>query len=277
MAKDIDLNSPKWMDLIFEGKNRAYGAYVLRNESSDRHLKALFIVLIVGLAVVYLPGIISGLIPEKIEEVESENYVVQEVNMADIEKEVPEENIIREMNPVPPPPVMKATVKLTTPVIAPDEEVADEDLMATQDELTDTKASISVANVEGSLTEGTDIADLEDNKVIIQAEEIEPFDAVETDPLFPGGMEALYKWVEKNMKYPKIAAEQGIGGRVIIRFVVNQDGSVDRATIFKSVDPSIDAEAIRIISKMPKWTPGENNGRAVPVWYTLPLLFEPPR
>ncbi|MCC8146283.1 MAG: energy transducer TonB [Bacteroidales bacterium] len=273
MAKDIDLNSQKWMDLIFEGKNKSYGAYVLRDESSNRHLKALVIVFLVGLAAIYVPGWISSLIPEKLEDEGRDNYVVTEVELSNIESEVPEENIIREIANVPPPPVLKQTIQFTPPVIAKDEEVGDEDLMATQQELTDSNAAISVATVAGVSEGGIDIADLEDNKVIVQAEVVEPFSHVEQMPRFGSGDQDLMEYLTKNIKYPPIAAEQGIQGTVVLRFVVNPDGSVSNVEVIRPLNPNLDKEAVRVVSSMPKWRPGEQNGVKVPVYYSLPVRF----
>lgn len=274
MAKDIDLTSQKWMDLIFEGKNKSYGAYVLREESSNRHLKALVIVFVIGLAAVYLPGWIKGLIPESTQNDEGENLSVVEVTMSDLEEEVPEENIIRELENVPPPPVLKQTIQFTPPVIARDEEVGEEDVMATQQELTDSNAAISVATVNSGSGEGIDIADLQDNKVIVQATEPEIYSHVPQMPTYPDGDAALYKWISDNIKYPNRPAEMGIQGRVVMRFAVGADGSISKVTVMRSIDPDLDKEAIRVVSKMKKWNPGKNNGVPVAVWFTLPILFQ---
>ncbi|MDR1610518.1 MAG: energy transducer TonB, partial [Candidatus Symbiothrix sp.] len=155
MAQDIDLTSPKWTALIFEGKNKAYGAYELRNDSSDRHLKALLIVTIVGLAVIFLPNLIKSFIPKEREVIE-----ITEVELADLDNvnEVSKENQIEEIKPVAPPPILKATVQFTPPVVVKDEEVT-EQKMLTQDELSETDKQISVATVEGS-KEGVDVRDL---------------------------------------------------------------------------------------------------------------------
>lgn len=273
MAKDIDLTSQKWLNLIFEGKNKSYGAYVMREDSSNRHLKSLFIVLIVGSLLLYLPGLIKGLIPEKV--VEEEEYIVSEVDitLTDIEKDVPAENIIKSIAEVPPPPALKKTIQFTAPVIAPDEEVAEEDLIATQQELTTTSAAISVATVEGVEGGGVDIADLEDHKVIVQAEVVEPFSFVEFMPSFGKSDKDLMEYLSKNIKYPTVASEQGIQGTVHLRFVVNADGSVGNVEVVRPLNPSLDKEAVRVVSSMPKWNAGKQNGVAVPVYFSLPVKF----
>lgn len=99
------------------------------------------------------------------------------------------------------------------------------------------------------------------------------FVVVESMPTFPGGDAALFKYLSDNIKYPVIAQENGIQGRVICQFVVNRDGSIVDIEVVRSVDKSLDAEAIRVISKMPKWSPGKQRGKSVRVKYTLPVNF----
>jgi protein TonB len=267
MTKDIDLTAQKWLDLVFEGKNKQYGAYVMREESGNRHLKALLIVTIVGLALVFLPKIISSVIPEP-----AEMEQVTEVVMENLSTEVPEEDQIKQIENVPPPPLLKETVQFTPPVIKRDEEVTNE--VITQQELTDNKADISVKTVEGVKEGGVDIADLQDHKVVVQEEKPEIFSHVEMMPSFPGGDKEMMKWLHDNISYPVIAAEQGIQGRVILRFVVGPDGSIGNVEVQRSLDPSCDKEAVRVVKKMPRWNPGKQNGNAVSVYYTLPVLFK---
>ena len=276
MAKGIDLTSQKWLDLVFEGKNKSYGAYVLREDSSNRHLKSIILVLVVGALFLFLPGLIKGLIPEKTGD-EGEDFVVavQDMNLTDIEKDVPEENIIKSIAEVPPPPALKQTIAFTQVLIAHDEEVREEDLMATQQELTASTGAISVATVEGLVGDGVDIADLEDHKVIVQAAVVEPYIFVEYMPEFKnGGEKGMYAWLQKNIVYPPVAQEQGIQGTVHVRFVVNADGTVGNVEIVRPLNPSLDKEAVRVINKMPAWTPGKQNGVNVPVYYTIPVAFK---
>ncbi|GHT72664.1 cell envelope biogenesis protein TonB [Bacteroidia bacterium] len=268
MTKDFDLTAQKWLDLVFEGKNKRYGAYVLREDSSNRHLKSLFIVTIVGLAVVFLPKIITSVIPAKKVIEQTEEVTMIEIN----DQEIPEEDKIKQIE-VPPPPLLKETVQFTPPVIKRDDEVKNE--VITQQELTDNKADISVKTVEGVKDGGVDIADLQDHKVVVQEEKKpEIFSHVEVPPSFPGGEKELLKWLSDNMVYPVVAQEQGIQGRVTLRFVVGPDGSVGNVELLRSLDPSCDKEALRVVKKMPKWIPGKQNGNAVYVYYTLPVLFK---
>lgn len=103
--------------------------------------------------------------------------------------------------------------------------------------------------------------------------DIKPFEIVEQMPAFPGGDVALMAWLSKNVKYPEIAEENGVQGLVIVRFVVERDGSITNVSIVRSVDPSLDREALRVVKSMPKWIPGKQDGRPVPVWFTLPVTF----
>lgn len=106
-----------------------------------------------------------------------------------------------------------------------------------------------------------------------EVEQGEVFQVVEEQPMFPGGMEEMMKFLQQNVKYPKEAQNQGKQGRVIVQFVVNTDGSISNDTIVRSVDPLLDAEALRVVRSMPNWTPGKQKGEAVRVRFTLPVTF----
>ena len=99
------------------------------------------------------------------------------------------------------------------------------------------------------------------------------FEVVEQNPSFPGGEAELMKWLHKNLKYPPVAQENGIQGKVYIQFVVNKDGSIVDPKIIRSADASLDKEAMRVVQAMPKWTPGKQRGKAVRVRFTLPVTF----
>jgi TonB family protein len=108
-------------------------------------------------------------------------------------------------------------------------------------------------------------------KTSTQGEEI--FKVVEQMPEYPGGMEELMKFLQRNVKYPKEAQEQGKQGRVVVQFVVNKDGCITDAKIAKSVDPQLDAEALRVVNAMPNWTPGKQRGKEVRTYFTIPVTF----
>jgi protein TonB len=171
---------------------------------------------------------------------------------------------------------VKKSIKFTAPVIKKDDEVNPEEEMRTQDEIMKSKVAISVFDVINGSEEG----DVLKAKQVLVTEVVKPreeetkiFTVVEQMPSFPGGEAALMQYLSKNIKYPPFAEENNIQGRVICTFVVERDGSVSDIRIARSVDPSLDKEAIRVVSGMPKWIPGRQNGQMVRVKYTLPVTF----
>ncbi|NDW17948.1 energy transducer TonB [Dysgonomonas sp. 216] len=275
MAKDVNLNSSEWIDMIFEGKNKKYGAYFLRSTSSKRHIVAFIIIVFFVGMVAAIPSLMEAVKSNDKDDLAGVDEAYELSNLSNVEEQVPEENIIRQET-APPPPPLKATVQFTPPVITDDDKVTDENQMKSQDELNESKVQISIASVEGSDDkDAVDIADLKDHKVIVEQTEPEkPFVSVEQMPQFPGGQAELMKFISNNLKYPTIAAENGIEGRVIIRFVVSANGSVQNIEIQRGLDSSCDKEAVRVVKMMPKWIAGKQNGRAVPVYFTLPVLFK---
>jgi len=272
MAKDFNLNSQKWLALVFLNKNKEYGAYVHREESSDRHLISIIFVLVIALGLFFLPKFIKSIMP-------AEKNVGQ-VTMVDLsnldmkDQELPEESQIKQIE-VPPPPDLKQTVAFTPPKVVEDDKIGEDEVMLTQQELTETRAEISIKTVEGSETGTVDIADLVDHKVITEEVQKPPiFSHVEQPPRFPGGDEAMLRWLRDNIVYPSIASEQGIQGVVNLRFVVTPTGTVEEVEVIKGLDPSCDKEAVRAVKKMPKWTPGKQNGNPVYVYYSLPVRFK---
>ena len=266
---NIDLNSKQWCELVFEGKNHDFGAYEMRRDSAARHNKAMLIVTILAIVVILLPSIIRFVAPKK----EAEEKMTEVTTLSKLPPaEVKQEEFKKP--DAPPPPPLKSSLKFTAPVIKKDEEVRDEDEIKSQHELAETKVTISIADVKGNDEEhGKDIADLK--QVVTQAEP-EPekvFDMVEQMPQFPGGQAEMMQFISKNMKYPTIAQENGTQGRVTCQFVVGADGRVRDVNVLRGVDPYLDKEAVRVIMSMPKWIPGKQNGKAVSVKYTIPVVF----
>ncbi len=274
MAKDINLTSKKWNDIIFEGKNKDYGAYEMRQSSSKRHIIAFSLIIVLVIFVSFLPSLIQTVSSSrKVTENISESTVLVDLQK-ELEEQVQEKDIIREET-APPPPPLKSTIQFTAPEIVDASEITEDDAMKTQDELAESKVQISVATVEGTDDEyGIDIADLEQHKVIAEDVENKVFDVVEQQPQFPGGMSELMKFLSDNIVYPQIALESGLQGRVIVQFVVNKNGEIVNIQVVKGVDPFLDKEAVRVINTMPKWIPGKQNGQAVNVKFTLPVNFK---
>ena len=268
MAK-VDLSSAEWCDLIFNGKNKASGAYKMRENSPKRHNIAVVLVIVIALVGFSVPTLIKMATPKQ-KEVMTEVTTLSQLE----EPEVKQEEMKRVEPVAPPPPALKSSIKFTAPVIKKDEEVRDEDEIKSQEELTQTKVAISIADVKGNDEEnGKDIADLK--QVVTQApvEEEKVFDMVEQMPQFPGGQTELLKYIANHLKYPTIAAENGVQGRVTCQFVVGKDGKVRDVKVIKTLDPYCDKEAIRVIMSMPNWIPGKQNGAAVAVKYTVPITF----
>lgn len=280
MAKDINLTDEKWIDLIFEGRNKNYGAYTLRKNTPKRHTFA-FIVVMLATALIVLASIAASKISRARQE--RKEAMTQVSALSDIEldkpEELPEENQVKKFE-APPPVELKSTVQFTAPVIKKDEEVPEEQTMKSQEELVKSDVQISIADVKGTDEEtGVDIATLQEHKVIVQEEKEEVkeekvFEIVEQPPSFPGGESALYEWLSKNINYPVIAQENNIQGRVTCQFVVGRNGEIEDVRVVRGVDPSLDKEAIRVIKSMPKWIPGKQGGNAVKVRYTLPVQFK---
>lgn len=273
MGKDIKLNSSEWCDVVFEGKNKQYGAYKLRQSSSKRHVVAFLVILLFAGIVSALPGLISEI--KKLTQNQQENIdETFELSNIPVDQEIPEENKIMQET-APPPPPLKTTVQFVPPTIAKDEEVTDKDVMKSQDEIQETKIQISVASVQGNSDKGVDIAELREHKVIVEEKPVEekPFVTVEQMPTFPGGEVEMQKFIRDNLRYPVVAQEAGIQGRVTLRFVVSKTGAIENVTVVRGIDPSCDKEAVRVVQSMPKWIPGKQNGLNVPVYFNLPIQF----
>lgn len=187
-------------------------------------------------------------------EKEVTKYEVQDMDFL-IEDEIEIQQTSQEITPPPPPPQVQEVEVLN--VVEDEKEVAHVEINTEE-----TKEEVIIAAPIEEVKE-----EEEDEQVI--------FVVVETMPEFPGGQAALFKYLSENVKYPVIAQENGIQGRVICQFVVNKDGSiVDVEVVRSGGDASLDKEAVRVIKSMPKWTPGKQRGKAVRVKYTVPVNFK---
>ena len=273
----IDLISNEWSDLLFENRNKEYGAYVLRHQTGNRNLASILAILVFVAAIVSLLVIKN----EYDRYVAKHTVVVYDQGMvtSNLKNEAPEvkrSEPIRRENIEEVVENVKKSIKFTAPVIKKDDEVDPKDEMRTQDEIMKSKVSISVFDVLNGSEDGEVLKAkqmLVTEPVKPKVEEYKVFEVVEQMPSFPGGDVALMQYLSKNIKYPPVAEEMGIQGRVICTFVVERDGSVSDIRIARSVDPSLDKEAIRVVSGMPRWIPGRQNGQMVRVKYTLPVTF----
>ena len=171
-----------------------------------------------------------------------------------------EETMIQTQEETPPPPPEPEVPEVTTELnVIEDDAESDNEIGIVNAEVTDKTENIEIVQVE--------VQEEEEEK------EDEIFQVVEQDPEFPGGVEALYKFVQQNIKYPQLAKENNITGRVFVQFVVEKDGSVSNVRAARDIGGGCGAEAVRVVKSMPKWTPGKQRGKAVRAAYTLPVNF----
>lgn len=272
MANEINLTSQRWNDIVFEGKNKEYGAYEMRKSSSKRHVVALVVILAFVVFVSFLPLLVETLTPERTVDNLTDETVLAAIR--ELEEQVKEKDIIREVA-APPAPILKATIQFTVPDIVTKAEITDDNSLSSQEDLQQSTSQISVATVLGE-EKGVDIQDLEGHKVIAAVKD-EVFAFVEVEPKFPGDdarATKRTKFLSDNIQYPEIAKQQKIKGRVVVQFTVGIDGSITDIEVVSSPDRSLSKEAERVVAMMPKWQPGKNNGQAVKARFTLPIRFD---
>ena len=279
MAK-IDLYDPKWVDMVFAGKNKEYGAYQLRKGTSGRNIKALLILVIAA-------ALVGGFLAWKVikqKQAEEQQAYMEAMELAKLQQQAKKEE--KKKEPVKPKiepkkeiPVARETQKFTAPVIKKDELVKEDNQIKQMDKL-DEKVAVGTENKEGTKDR---LAEAVRSEIAVAAPPPPPapkpevsnkvFDVVEEMPHFPGGVAALQAFLSSNTKYPVVAQENGVQGRVIVSFVVERDGSITDVKVVRSVDPSLDREASRVVKSMPRWSPGKQNGSTVRVKYTVPVVF----
>ena len=278
MAK-IDLYDPKWVDLVFAGKNQGYGAYKLRKGTSGRNIKALVILIIAA-------ALVGGFLAWKViqqKNAEQQQAYMEAMQLAQLQQEAKkqekkkQEQVKPKVEPKKEIPVARETQKFVAPVIKKDELVKETNQMKQMDQL-DAKIAVGTETHEGAKDRTIEAVR---NDIAVATPPPAPkeevtqkvFDVVEVMPSFPGGQAALLQYLNSHVKYPVVAQENGIQGRVTISFVVERDGSITDVKVARSVDPSLDKEAARVVSSMPRWTPGKQNGSAVRVKFNVPVVF----
>ena len=184
-------------------------------------------------------------------------------NLEDTTQVITEEEIIPITQETPPPP--PAQVKI--PVLSDQIDIVDDEIEIEDD---------MFMNLEDDANLGVEIMEyVEVTEDEVVEEEAIPFQLVEEKPSFQGGdANQFSKWVNSRLEYPEIAKENGVQGRVTLQFTVEKDGSVTKVKVLRGVDPSLDKEAVRVVSMSPKWKPGKQRDRAVPVTYTFPVIFQ---
>ena len=290
----IDLYDPKWVDMVFADKNKAYGAYQLRKSVSQRNIKALVILLV---AAFIGGGYLAYQIKKHKDELAAQEAYAAKMELAALEqakkeqaerKKQQKKEEPKKVEPEKVVPETRATVKFTAPVIKDDKEVKEE--MPTMVKMNRETKAIGTETKEG-VEDRNIVADrstvatpeqiipkiekpvAEAPKVEAPKEDIEKkiFTFAEQQPTFKGNVQA---WLTSHLNYPASAADNNIQGKVVVKFVVGRDGSVSRAEVVRGVDPALDREALRVVNSMPKWNPGMNNGQPANVWFQLPITFK---
>lgn len=277
MAK-IDLYDPKWVDMVFDGKNKSYGAFQLRKGTSGRNIKSLIILVI---AAALVGGFLAWKVIEQ-KQAEQQAAYMEAMELSKLQKEAKKQEKKEVIKPKVEPkkeiPVARQTQKFTAPVIKKDELVKEENQIKQMDKLDD-KVAVGTENHEGTKDRNVEAVR---NDIAVNTPPPAPkeevtnkvFDVVEVMPSFPGGQGALMSYLSSHTKYPVVAQENGVQGRVTVSFVVERDGSITDVHVVRSVDPSLDREAARVISSMPNWQPGKQNGSAVRVKFNVPVQFK---
>ena len=282
MPQDVDLSSREWCDLVFEGKNKDFGAYVLRTGSTARHNKAMIYTLL-GALLLVIGTIATVKVQEFIAERQIADAAEQEEVIVEMNNEEPEEEPEQQKLEQPKPEVLPEevlnTVKVTELRIVEDDKVKKEDEIKTQDELKETETAFGQKDNDKGTEDRNVTRTLKEEIVVekktpVEEKKEEIFKSVEQMPTFPGGDAALMKYLSSHINYPAMAQENGVQGRVVVQFVVTKTGKVGEVKVVRSVDKDLDREAVRVCKSLPNFVPGRQNGQPVNVWYTLPVTFK---
>ena len=248
-------------EIVFEHRNKTYGAYILRklyNKNMTRGLILAVIILIAGLAY----PLASSYYAQK-----RAGYVEKAASAEFIDMDKPKEEAPPPPPPPPPPPAaLEQKVKFVAPIVTTEEVVEDADIF-NQDDLAQTTTNEAVAIEEIVVETKVEVIEVEESKK-------EVFTIVEEMPAFPGGEGERNKFLAENIQYPQQATENGIQGTVYVSFVVDSKGNVTDVKILRGIGGGCDEEALRVVKMMPKWHPGKQNGKNVRVLFNMPIYFK---
>ena len=301
MAKDVDLSSKEWLDLVFEGKNKEFGAYELRSDSPRRHNKSVLYTLI-GIAICALLAygwaaynkwsterrleqerLEQEALAKQMEQEMEEEEVQQEIEIPEEKEQILEEEIqnsqkVTEMAIVPddqvkePPKTIDAQKEDERQVGAVNEDRGTDDITKPTEQ---THQEVVQTIVEPPKEEKKEEPKPEHKKEEPKPEKEEVFSSAAHMPSYPGGDAALMKYLSDHLRYPETAASNNIQGKVIVQFVVTKTGKIGEVKVARSVDKDLDREAVRVCKSLPAFSPGRNAvGDPVNVWYTLPVTFK---
>lgn len=261
------------LDIIFEGRNKDYGAYELRKTYNKRLVTSLAIVAAICI-LVFGAYVANNLFQGK---EEKKAVVVQDVQLEEIKQEEKKEEPPPPPPPKPPDPPKVEMAKFTPPKIVKDEEVKEEEKPPEVEKLEDTK--IGTKNQEGVKDEGIVAPPVEDaGKGVVEAPKKEDddwdktFTKVEIESEYPGGAAAWQRYLNRNLRYPQEAIDNEIQGAVVVQFIVDKEGNVSDVEAI-SGPQELRAEAVRVIKKSGKWTPAVQNGRQVKSYKKQPIVF----
>ncbi|WP_461789191.1 energy transducer TonB [Pedobacter sp.] len=264
----IDLFNKEWIDVVFAKKNKAYGAYELRQTNASNTTKSLFIASAIFVFLFLAPrlyALIKGLVPEPPPEKVTE-VVMQPPPPINPEVQTPP--------PVEPPPPKQDQVKFPPPIVKPDNLVRDEQPPTVEDLK---KADPGQKTIEGDPTaepvQITTAGEGPKQAVVVEDNNVYNFVSMENPPAYPGGIEKFYKFLGDNIKYPPMAAENNIQGNVFVSFTVEKDGSLTDIKIDRKLGYGTDEEAVRVLKLSRRWNPGMQNGKPVRVKYNIPIKF----
>jgi protein TonB len=245
---------PEFDEIIFENRNKTYGAYNLRK----RYKSATCLSILTVIAFTTILFAILSFTSER------ETNTIKATYDPVFKFSEPVDQIVVPPPLVKPPAELLRSIRNLQPIVVSDSNEVTTDIPIT-DEL--------IANTtNGNVTDTVSV--IAKDPVTPEIPFEEPiFIVVQEKPEFPGGDQALYKFIGENLNYPDEAEKNNIQGRVILQFVVNPDGSTDRIVVLRSIDPLLDNEAIRVVKTMPKFKPGKQGGVPVKVWFVLPVLF----
>jgi len=268
LGSKLDILKLEWLDIVFVGRNKSYGAYELRKQNPKNTTKALIFTVLLFVFAVSLPTLlnkIKNFIPKAPEKVK-----ITEVTL----RPPPPVDEIKKPPVVPPEP-QKPRVdvkKFPPPIVKPDNQVVDKDPPTAEELKTaDPGQKDQKGNPDAEVHIDEPIGNSDTKQVTEDSNEI--FSAVEHSAEFPGGIEKFYAYLQKNVHYPAIARENNVQGKVFMTFVVEKDGSLTDVKVMRGIGSGCDEEATRVIKASPKWKPGEQNGRTVRQQYTVPISF----
>ncbi|MES2418128.1 MAG: TonB family protein [Bacteroidota bacterium] len=267
-----NLYSNEWLAVVFNSRNKKYGAYVLRAQSSSILLKALGIATSLFVLLFLAPAIYRQFYPEQIPDKQLQvEMVINPVHT--LKKVEPKKEELKRELPKPIPQKVK-TINLSANMVVVDKEVADP---PTTTEIN--QAVIASVTQAGSESSGNAQMPVNNSggsgDITAGNNSNEIFNAAGVDiyPEFPGGMAAWAKFIQKNLRYPNMAQENEIQGKVFLSFVIEKDGSITDVSIIRGIGSGCDEEAVRVIKKSPKWKSGQQNNQAVRVRYTMPIQY----